>query len=320
MDYVLAALSCWSAMRPGIGRSGTSRSLRLELSRRYGLSLDFAAKRSGLEAVARALRCGETARAQIAALLLKLPDPPPRGAVDLGERERLTLALDLVACNLLKVDPDWDAKHPRTGTSPYPNRFATKPKDPETDKPPRPASGWPPKEANEAVKSWLEEIAGQATWRGTEALINRMPYGDAIIAFLDVMEPQPTNLYELRLEQQLRANFAAPKTLEELQSPPDGDPLGYERHHIVEQNDDNVAKDELEIELAVIKFGRDALDADSNIAWIPRLKHEQITGDYNSSPEDETLKGRVRDQVNKLDFAGQREFGLSELRKYGILE
>ena len=38
-------------------------SLRLELSRRYGLSLDIAANRSGLEAVARALRGGETTRA-----------------------------------------------------------------------------------------------------------------------------------------------------------------------------------------------------------------------------------------------------------------
>ena len=38
-------------------------------------------------------------------------------------------------------------------------------------------------------------------------MIDAVPYLDAIAVFLETLEPQPTNIYEVRLEQQLRANF-----------------------------------------------------------------------------------------------------------------
>ena len=75
----------------------------------------------------------------------------------------------------------------------------------------------------------------------------------------------PTNMYELRLEQQVNAYFGTPKTLEELQPPPAGDPLGYERHHIVEQNDANIAKGGLEYRRELTKFGAAAVDDNTNI-------------------------------------------------------
>ena len=50
--------------------------LTRELSKLYGVPLDFGSKRSGVDAVAAALTSGEIARAQVAALLLRLPDPP----------------------------------------------------------------------------------------------------------------------------------------------------------------------------------------------------------------------------------------------------
>ena len=94
------------------------------LSRLYGFPLDLARKRAGLEVVAKALGNGEIARAQIAALLLQLPDPPAGGNAESDPFGKARLALDLAACGLLKVDDDWDAKHPRTGAAPNPGWFA----------------------------------------------------------------------------------------------------------------------------------------------------------------------------------------------------
>ena len=49
--------------------------LNRELSKLYGLPLDCERKSGGLDAIAAALTNGELARAQIGALLLRLPDP-----------------------------------------------------------------------------------------------------------------------------------------------------------------------------------------------------------------------------------------------------
>ena len=87
----------------------------------YGFPVDVASKRGGLSAVARALNEGDLARAQVTALFLHLPDPPDSGR----PIEKLRLASELASCGLLKADPDWDAKHPRTGTAPNSGWFAT---------------------------------------------------------------------------------------------------------------------------------------------------------------------------------------------------
>ncbi|HEX4157002.1 MAG TPA: hypothetical protein VHY79_00880 [Rhizomicrobium sp.] len=47
-----------------------------ELSKRYGLPVDLASKAAGLQSIARALNSGDTARAQLTALFLELPDLP----------------------------------------------------------------------------------------------------------------------------------------------------------------------------------------------------------------------------------------------------
>ncbi|MDE3177639.1 MAG: hypothetical protein KGM15_16180 [Pseudomonadota bacterium] len=92
------------------------------LSEIYGFPVDIAAKRVGLSTVASALNDSELARAQVATLFLHLPEPPDPRAAPVEKRR---LALDLASCGLLKVDADWDAKHPRTGTAPNPGWFAT---------------------------------------------------------------------------------------------------------------------------------------------------------------------------------------------------
>jgi hypothetical protein len=91
-------------------------------------------------------------------------------------------------------------------------------------------------------------------------------------------------------------------------------------HHIVEQNPANVAKRLAHWISLLRKFGRAMIDDPSNIVWVPRWKHREITAEYNSKePNDPT--GRLHRQVvNELDFAAQREAGLAALRKARVLK
>jgi hypothetical protein len=68
----------------------------------------------------------------------------------------------------------------------------------------------------------------------------------------------------------------------------------------------------------VEKFGREALDDPSNLVWIPRLKHEQITAFYNSKP---VVGGPTqREIIGKMDFSQQRAIGLQQMREKGVLK
>ncbi len=172
--------------------------LAIDLSRLYGFPVDIGSKRGGLTVVAAAWQSGDIAKAQIAALHLQLPEPLKSRSAREADRE--SLVRDLAACGLLKADDDWNAEHPRTGTPPNPGWFANKPKDPGAVTDPSVHSGWPPRAINEEVRNWLKWAAERLTWRGTEALIDAVPYLDAIATFLETLEPQPTNMYEVRLE------------------------------------------------------------------------------------------------------------------------
>ena len=96
-----------------------------ELSEAYGFPIDVAVKREALSNIARALTQGDVALAQIAALLLRFPDPPSlskgtpaRGSSELAER--------LIHSGLLRGA--WDESlHPRTGEPPNRGWFAAKP-------------------------------------------------------------------------------------------------------------------------------------------------------------------------------------------------
>ncbi|MBV8472614.1 MAG: hypothetical protein JO107_10115 [Hyphomicrobiales bacterium] len=88
------------------------------LSRAYGSNIEASRKLGGLRVVADALNKGDLARAQIATLLLRLPDPPKSGAPSANLQKRLRDS------GLLK---DWNPDaHPRTGVGPNPGWFAPK--------------------------------------------------------------------------------------------------------------------------------------------------------------------------------------------------
>ena len=119
----------------GAWRRRDARDLGRALSKRYGFPVAVECKQGGVDAVAAALTSGDLARAQIAALLLRLPDPPPSSGVPSDGMQKLRLAAELDACGLLKVDADWDEKHPRTGTPPNPGWFAPTSEPPGADGP-----------------------------------------------------------------------------------------------------------------------------------------------------------------------------------------
>jgi hypothetical protein len=294
--------------------------LNRELTAEYGLPLDIGGKVAGLTVVAKALDCGEIAKAQIAMLLMRFPDPPPleKGAQSSDALNRLANAL--AESGLLK-DDDFESEHPRTGTPPNPGWFASKPKPPTATRAPTPdvRRAWPAAVIKEKIRKWVVEATEKLVASGENRLIEAVPVTDAITAFVEGLGLGELNTGEQRILDQLYANFDLPKTLEQLQTPPIDNDLGYERHHIVEQNPDNLAKEGLALMSSVKKFGRDVIDNPPNIVWIPRLKHESITNLYNSRIVGDPAGRILRQSVNEMDFNDQRAFGLDALRKSDVL-
>ena len=86
--------------------------LNRELSERFCLPVNFAPKLPGISVVVSALEGGDIARAQVATLLMQIPEPPEFGAKAIPAAELYETALHLHAGGMLKTD--WDpSKHPR---------------------------------------------------------------------------------------------------------------------------------------------------------------------------------------------------------------
>ncbi|HWU26102.1 MAG TPA: HNH endonuclease signature motif containing protein [Rhizomicrobium sp.] len=82
------------------------------MSSDFGLPVDLSSKTGGLKAIANALNAGDVARAQIAAVLLGIPDRPP---LEKGARSReamIRFIRGLHWSGMIKTDWDPD-KHPR---------------------------------------------------------------------------------------------------------------------------------------------------------------------------------------------------------------
>jgi hypothetical protein len=94
--------------------AGTARYLHLskQIGDRLGLPIDMSAKASGIEAIANALNEGNVARAQVAAVLMGIPDPPPLTKGSRSHSEMTKFIRDLHWSGLIKVDWDPD-EHPR---------------------------------------------------------------------------------------------------------------------------------------------------------------------------------------------------------------
>ena len=374
--FVGGAPTLERSARPGGRESWKTRpaaALNRDLEACYGFPVDASAKQGGLTVVAEALERGDLALAQIAALLLRFPDPPSL-TKDYSARGAEALAWQLIESGLLKAD--WDsAKHPRAGEPPNPGWFAPKDEggvqvaenDSETpptmtDAPSRPIGAKPdqsegaplapsrepplpatPAEPEPSAEAQAERPSRQKSpgdvMRNLRALLKAemFPLVEAGLAvnWLDskiqdlidaaeadlnrilLLSPQNMALTALRARADAEACKDPPKTLTELQAPPTENTSGYDQHHLVQQNSSNVAKSPGDVRID--KFGRNAIDAPSNLVWIPRSKHQLISAYYNSVDQNDPL-GRLRRQVVAgMDFAAQREEALATLRRFGVL-
>ena len=133
-----------------------------------------------------------------------------------------------------------------------------------------------------------------------------------------ILSPQNIALMATRARADAQASKDPPETLTELQTPPTENLSGYDQHHLVQQNPGNVAKSPGNVRFD--KFGRNALDAPSNLVWIPRSKHQLITDYYNSIDPNDPLRRLRRQVVADMDFEAQREEALATLRRFGVLQ
>ena len=98
----------------------------------YGQKIDAGRKLGALRAVANALEAGDVALAQVAALMLRLPDPPSP-LLQASKANALDTALHENGWLLKTWEPD---QHPRAGVAPNPGWFATTGGDNTSPKPP----------------------------------------------------------------------------------------------------------------------------------------------------------------------------------------
>jgi hypothetical protein len=104
------------------------------------------------------------------------------------------------------------------------------------------------------------------------------------------------------------AYLDAPKSLEELNLGVAERKLGYDRHHIVEQTQ---ARNE--------GYPESQINSPENLVRVPTLKHWEINGWMSSkSPEFGGLS--PRQFLEGKSWQEKRDFGLSVLKKFGILK
>lgn len=279
-----------------------------ELTACYRLPVDVTAKTGALALIANALNRGDMAIAAIATVQMQFPDPPPMMKGGETVDEIMRRVVELYRSGLLKAD--WDpTKHPRSGEPPNCGWFAPVPK--ETQAPSR--KGWPLPHVNEAARAVVKQAADFIERNEGRIVLWGLELNPWVDVFLAVFTPVELNQGEDRLTAQLKAALQAPKTLEELQQDPIENILGYERHHIVEQNPDNLAKS------IVAKFGQERLDDPSNLVWSSRFKHEEISAYYSSKPFG-SGGPTIREIISVFGYEQQREFGLSVMRKFGVLK
>lgn len=78
----------------------------------FGLPVDMSSKIGGLKAICNALNDGDIARAQIATVLLAIPEPPPLVKSTRSRNDIIKFVRDLGWSGMIKAD--WDAdEHPR---------------------------------------------------------------------------------------------------------------------------------------------------------------------------------------------------------------
>ncbi len=100
-----------------------------QMSAEYGLPIEMSAKAGGLKAIAKALNERDVARAQVATVLLGVPDPLPLSKGDASPQQIIKLVCDLHWSGMLKWVSDEHPRWPQGSPDSTGGRFA--PKDAE---------------------------------------------------------------------------------------------------------------------------------------------------------------------------------------------
>ncbi len=95
-----------------VWQPGDCNQLSKQVSANYGVPIDMSSKIGGLNAISRALNEGDIARAQIATVLLGIPEPPTLAKNKSSRSERIKFIRDLHWSGLIKADWNSD-EHPR---------------------------------------------------------------------------------------------------------------------------------------------------------------------------------------------------------------
>lgn len=180
-----------------------------------------------------------------------------------------------------------------------------------------------PRELMKTLRAFLKqeafpilEMGGFVQW-GAAKLNGAIAQTVASLQLLATASPVGVDPIVQRALEEAQAAEDPPKTLAELQTRPTRNARGYDDHHMVQQNDGNIAKSPLDAR--VEKFGWNVINAPSNRVWIPRVKHRLITDWYNSADPDDTRRRR-REVVADMDFEAQYEDALETLRMFGVLQ
>lgn len=104
-----------------------------QLSKHYGLPIDMSAKMGGLKAIANALNDDHLVRAQIATVLLGIPDPPQLSKAVSSHDQTIKLIRDLHWSGMLKWDPDEHPRWPAGSSDGKGGEFAPKSEGSETN-------------------------------------------------------------------------------------------------------------------------------------------------------------------------------------------
>jgi hypothetical protein len=126
---LLRRMQC--AGETGVWTARSVAELNSELTARYRLPIDVSSKAGALALIANAFNRSDLATAAISTVQMQFPDLPSLAKGPESTNEMIPRALELHRSHLLKVDLDWEAKHPRTGTPPNPGWFALVPTRPQ---------------------------------------------------------------------------------------------------------------------------------------------------------------------------------------------
>jgi hypothetical protein len=200
--------------------------LSKEMSAQYGLPVDMSSKTGGLRAIANAFNDGDMARAQVATLLLRMPNPPSLSKGAPSRQEMIKLAGELHWSGVLKADwdPDQHPRWPAHAPDSQGGRFAPKGDDP--------AAGQSAGATSARPGRWSHPKRGAHQRRLVRALAPSMPMNSpssitkptvaGIIRPPCLIEthPKASALTKRRRKEPCRARRADPSSTSDRWSPP----------------------------------------------------------------------------------------------------